>query len=60
MCSEERNKQGKDYIPIYNDDQVTIQNLKLVGYYGINVQWKDGHKLGIYEYGFLKRIAEPQ
>ncbi|HEX2963620.1 MAG TPA: DUF971 domain-containing protein [Ignavibacteriales bacterium] len=60
MCSEERLKQGKDYIPIYNDDQVAVLNVKLVGYYGLNVHWKDGHKLGIYEYELLRRIAEQQ
>lgn len=58
MCQEERLKQGKDYIPIYSDDQVAVLNVKLVGYYGINIHWKDGHKLGIYEYDLLKRIAE--
>ncbi|MGE5402059.1 MAG: DUF971 domain-containing protein [Ignavibacteriales bacterium] len=58
VCNAERDRQGNDYIPLYNDDEVTIMNVKIVGYYGINVQWKDGHNLGIYDYEGLKRLSE--
>lgn len=58
FCSEERAKQGASYIPIYSDDQVTVANIKIVGYYALNIIWKDNHATGIYEYERLKQLGE--
>lgn len=58
VCAEERGKKGGEYIPIYNDKEVDIENLVVVGTYALNVVWKDGHKAGIYEFGLLKKLSE--
>lgn len=58
LCNADRESQGPDYIPLYNDDEITITNIKVMGYYGINVEWKDGHNTGIYEFNHLKKISQ--
>lgn len=58
VCQEERAKQNPGYIPIYSDDQVTVQNIKVIGYYALNIVWKDGHSTGIYEYFRLREMDE--
>ncbi|MDP4195693.1 MAG: DUF971 domain-containing protein [Bacteroidota bacterium] len=58
LCKEERERLGADYIPLYNDNQVTITNIKIVGYYALNITWKDGHSTGIYEYERLRQLGE--
>lgn len=58
FCNEEKDKMGASYIPLYNDDQVTIANIKIVGYYALNIFWKDGHSTGIYEYEKLRQLGE--
>lgn len=57
-CLAEREKQSKLYIPILNENQVRVSEIIQVGSYAINLTWKDGHNTGIYEYTFLKRIAD--
>ena len=47
-------EQSKTYIPIFNQNQIAISNLKIVGNYAISISWKDGHDTGIYEFPFLK------
>lgn len=58
FCNEERDHLGASYIPIYNDDQVTVMNIKIVGYYALNISWKDGHSTGIYEYERLRQLGD--
>lgn len=53
-----REKQSKTYIPIFNDDQVKVKSISVVGSYALSVVWKDGHSTGIYEYPFLKNLAD--
>ena len=57
-CLAERDKQSKTYIPILNDNQVKIVSINQVGSYAIGITWKDGHNTGIYEYAFLKKLAD--
>lgn len=57
-CLAEREKQSKMFIPIYSANQVTIRNIKQMGNYAVQIEWKDGHNTGIYEYKFLKKFAE--
>lgn len=56
-CSAERETQGKSYIPIYSDEQLTIREIKIVGNYAVAIIWKDGHDTGNYEYNYLKKIS---
>jgi len=57
-CLAERERQGNSYIQIFNDNQVRIANIIQVGSYAIGITWKDGHNTGIYEFAFLKKLAE--
>jgi len=58
ICNADREAQGPDYIPLYSDAETTVSNIKVVGYYGINIQWKDGHNTGIYEFNHLKKLSQ--
>lgn len=58
VCNSEREKQGKNYIPLFSDDEVTVKNVDIVGYYAIRLIWNDGHNTGIYDYERLKTLAE--
>ncbi len=57
-CIAERDKQSKSFIPILNRNQTTVSNISQVGSYAIGITWKDGHNTGIYEYTFLKKLAD--
>ena len=57
-CVTYREGQSKTYIPMYTSDQVKISKINLVGNYAIGIIWKDGHNTGIYEYSYLKFLAE--
>lgn len=56
-CLADREKQGKNYIPIFGRDQVTVESIKPVGNYALGIKWKDGHDTGIYEYQYLYKLA---
>ena len=55
-CKAEYAKYGEGYIPIYSNEQVSILTMNLAGNYAINVEWKDGHNSGIYEFRFLNEM----
>ncbi len=57
-CIAERENRSKTYIPLMLSNQVEIANIEQVGTYAIQLTWKDGHNTGIYEYPFLKNLAE--
>lgn len=57
-CLTEREKQSKSYIPLLNENQLKVTNINQVGSYAIGISWKDGHNTGIYEYPFLKKLAD--
>lgn len=56
-CNKEREEESKSYIPIYFDQQMEVEDIKLVGSYAVGIKWKDGHNTGIYEYNHLKKLA---
>lgn len=58
LCLSERDKQSIYYIPLFFGAQIKIVKINLIGNYGIEVIWADGHKTGIYEYSFLKIISD--
>lgn len=57
-CITIRERQSKTYIPIFNENQIKISNISVVGNYAIGIAWKDGHNTGIYEYAFLKNLSK--
>lgn len=57
-CITLRERQSKTYIPIFNENQIKISNISIVGNYAIGITWKDGHNTGIYEYVFLKNLSK--
>lgn len=57
-CLAEREKQGKKYIPLFAENQITIKSIDQVGSYAVQITWNDGHNTGIYEYHFLKKFSE--
>ncbi|HSP87762.1 MAG TPA: DUF971 domain-containing protein [Ignavibacteriaceae bacterium] len=57
-CLTERERQSKSYIPLLNENQLKVTNINQVGSYAIGISWKDGHNTGIYEYPFLKKLAD--
>jgi len=57
LCLVDREKQGKNYIPIFGKEQVTVESMKPVGNYALGIKWKDGHDTGIYEYQYLYKLA---
>ena len=52
-----RQKQGKEFIPIFNENQLKIANIQQIGSYAIQISWSDGHNTGIYEFPFLKNLG---
>lgn len=38
--------------------QATASNAELVGNYAIRISWADGHDLGIYDFRYLRQLAD--
>ena len=57
-CISEREGHSKNYIPIFNESQIRIAAINEVGSYAVQISWKDGHNTGIYEFPYLKNLAE--
>ena len=37
-----------------------IKDIQIVGGYGIQITWKDGHNTGIYTWNYLKELNDDQ
>jgi DUF971 family protein len=59
-CLSEKENQSPSYIPLYSKEQIRIREIKQVGNYAISLVWQDGHNTGIYEFPYLRLIAERQ
>ena len=57
-CAAERSIQSSSYIPLFHSGQTKINKLNMIGSYAIGIAWEDGHNTGIYEFQFLKNLAE--
>jgi DUF971 family protein len=57
-CLSERANQSKTYIPILLGSQLNVSNIEMVGSYAIQIKWEDGHSTGIYEFPFLRNLAD--
>ncbi|HEY0407188.1 MAG TPA: DUF971 domain-containing protein [Pyrinomonadaceae bacterium] len=41
-------------------DQLSIDNIAVVGRYALNFRWSDGHETGIYSFRYLRELCEQQ
>jgi DUF971 family protein len=41
-------------------DELSIDNLAVVGRYALNFRWSDGHETGIYSFRYLRELCEQQ
>jgi DUF971 family protein len=57
-CSEQRENQSENYIPLFFTDQIKVKKIFEVGNYAIGITWQDGHDTGIYEFSYLKFLAQ--
>lgn len=39
-------------------EELTIQNLSVVGRYALNFRWSDNHETGIYSFRYLRALCE--
>ena len=37
--------------------QTRIRNLEAVGAYAVTIEWEDGHRYGIYNWGYLRALC---
>lgn len=57
ICAEDKERKGKGYIPLYNDNEIGVAAISQIGNYAIAVSWKDGHNTGIYNFDFLSTLT---
>ena len=60
VCAADNEEQGEKYIPLYSGDQLQITEIKIVGHYAVNINWKDGHNTGIYEFEQLRNLGSDE
>jgi DUF971 family protein len=41
-------------------DELTINDIAIVGRYALNFRWSDGHETGIYSFRYLRELCEQQ
>jgi DUF971 family protein len=57
-CMAERKNQPASYIPLLSSVQLTLEDIKAIGSYAVQLFWQDGHNTGIYTYEKLKKWQE--
>lgn len=60
-CRTERDKQSQSLLPILTastDGPVTATGGNLVGNYAIQIDFSDGHNTGIYDFRYLRKLAD--
>ncbi len=54
----------KTYFPrqlnIASSEMYKLENIQLVGEYGIQIFWKDGHNTGIYSWEYLQKLQQDE
>jgi DUF971 family protein len=45
-------------IPLMNASATRLVGIEPVGNYAINIEWEDGHKYGIYNWHYLRVLAD--
>jgi DUF971 family protein len=59
-CQGEKDALGNIYkgpAPVLNDSSFQINGIQPVGYYGLQLYWKDGHNTGIFTGNLLKTLS---
>ena len=56
-CRAEQESKGPAYIPLFAGDALTLDKIIPVGHYALQLNWKDGHTTGIYNYEYLREIC---
>ena len=41
-------------------DELTIEDVEIVGRYALNFRWSDGHDTGIYSFRYLREVCESE
>lgn len=41
-------------------EELTIDDISIVGRYALNFRWSDGHETGIYSFRYLRELCEEQ
>ncbi len=60
-CQGEKDALGNIYKgpdPVLTDMSFQLNGIKTVGYYGLQLYWKDGHNAGIFTGDLLKKLSE--
>ncbi len=58
ICTSQPAGSDEMVVRRFTDSQVQVASISQVGQYAINVIWRDGHNTGIYEFDYLKELAE--
>lgn len=59
VCSGELGRPGRfDVKPQLDPGEDELADIALVGLYGLNVVWADGHNTGIYTFETLRELGE--
>lgn len=57
ICTENKEKKGEGYIPLFKKEEISIANIQAVGNYALGIEWKDGHNTGIYDFEYLIKLT---
>ncbi len=58
ICTSQPAGSDEMVVRIFGESQTQVASIQVVGQYAINIAWKDGHNTGIYEFDYLKELAE--
>ena len=59
-CRSERENEDSNPLKVLKFDPATVQatDASLIGNYGLKLRWSDGHDTGIFDFRFLRQVAE--
>lgn len=63
-CQDERRKEAENptegllNLPVIDPRKTMIRRVELVGNYALTIEWEDGHHFGIYNWEYLRKLAE--
>jgi DUF971 family protein len=43
----------------YSENSFELSGFQIVGGYGLQLRWGDGHETGIYSFQYLRRLSQP-
>ena len=57
ICLSETDGSHDFKIRRYNKDQISVKSINNIGKYAISIVWGDNHSTGMYEFNFLRKLA---